>query len=204
VIVVCIAGGPSLLPEDVEYCQGRASVMVVNDGCRAAPWADWMYAADYDWWLATANGETVPNHRLPFAGERWTCDPAVAEQFGARLVPHDHTARFADRRPGHVWGSNGGIEALILAQQFEPDAERYVLLGYDMGGSGHWFGDHPSVTRTHPHTGREYTVNLERTAAADFPEWCREFEQIDGRRVVNASRVTALTCFPRVDLRGVL
>ena len=37
---VVIASGPSLTQDYVDYCRGRAWVVVVNDNSRRAPWAD--------------------------------------------------------------------------------------------------------------------------------------------------------------------
>jgi len=44
-------------------------------------------------------------------------------------------------------GSNSGHQALnlayYLAREQDINGFRLFLLGYDMGGAGHWFGDHP-------------------------------------------------------------
>lgn len=200
--VVVIASGPSLTKEDVDYCRGKAVVMVVNDNYRIAPWADFMFAADFDWWLSTPHGESDPNHALSaklFNGERHTCDIEASKRYGLRHVEHK-----PEPEPWCVWGSNSGIEALQLAQMAVPNS-RYLLLGFDMGASGntHWFGAHPKLERIHPITKRPYVANLERTASADFPAWCKEFEAIQGD-VINCSRTTALTCFPRAAIQDAL
>ena len=48
--VVCIASGPSLTRDDVEYCRGRAKVLVINTSILLAPWADAFHACDGRVW----------------------------------------------------------------------------------------------------------------------------------------------------------
>jgi hypothetical protein len=38
--VVCLASGPSLVAEDVDYVRGKATVLAINDAIRLAPWAE--------------------------------------------------------------------------------------------------------------------------------------------------------------------
>lgn len=94
-------------------------------------------------------------------------------------------------------GANSGFQALNLAVHL--GARRIVLLGYDMqrtGGLSHWHGDH----------GR----GLNNPSEHNFARWRRQFEEAAptlaaaGIEVVNCSRATALTCFPRMDLHAAL
>lgn len=88
---------------------------------------------------------------------------------------------------------NSGAGAIALAAQM--GAERIVLLGYDAqktGGRAHWHGDHPKGL------GNAGTV-------AKWPEQFRAvIGSLRGARVINASRATALTCFPRQSLEAAL
>jgi hypothetical protein len=193
--IVCIASGPSLTAEDVEYCRDRARVMVVNDNYRIAPWADWLYACDYVWWASAPTNDPRPHHALSvatFYGERWTRDRDAAEEWDLRWI------RSADR-PGlshdpmliHE-GENSGFQAINLAYHF--GARRIVLLGYDMNGRDHWFGSHPKPL----------------CDATDFSQRAHHFDQLaadlaaDGVEVVNASRESALRCFPRATIQEAL
>jgi hypothetical protein len=73
-------------------------------------------------------------------------------------------------------------------------AKRVILLGYDCqhtGGKAHWHGDHPS------HLGN----------ASAMDQWIVSFGQLAARlkcEVLNATRETALECWPRVDLEKAL
>jgi len=100
--------------------------------------------------------------------------------------------------PGQWCGffTNSGIAAIALA--IGAGAQRVILLGYDCqfgpDGRRHWFGDHPKGF----------------TNCASIKKWPAQFERVnkDARRagceIVNASRATALRCFPRMALADVL
>ena len=177
--VVCMASGPSLCAEDAELVRqwqgaGRA-VYVVNTTYRMAPWADTLYAHDPAWWAAHhAELEAV------FHGERVSAR-AGARKYGARILPITFQSL-----------GNSGADAAMLA--LERGAQRVILLGYDcqrIGGATHWHGDHP--------------VGLGN--AGSIEKWPRKFAALSrraGGRIVNASRETALTCFPRAALEDLL
>lgn len=74
---------------------------------------------------------------------------------------------------------------------------RGVLLGFDMqrtGGKSHCNGDHKGGL---PNLG-------------DLPDWCRRMGELSvdlrrlGIEILNATRITALTCFERVTLEDAL
>lgn len=91
-------------------------------------------------------------------------------------------------------GGNSGIGALSLAAHW--GAERIILLGYDCqygaDGRRHWHGNHPR--------GLGNAVSL--------PKWPQQFEAAAGRlrhlEILNASRATALRCWPRRTLEDAL
>ena len=74
-------------------------------------------------------------------------------------------------------------------------ARRIYLLGYDCqhtGGQRHWHGDHPKGM------GNAGTV-------AKWPRQFRELVRfVPGAQIINCSRETALTVFPRAPLESVL
>jgi len=91
--------------------------------------------------------------------------------------------------------NNSGAAAISLAMY--RGAKRVVMLGYDCqhtGGKAHWHGNHPRGLGNAGSYRRwaESFVNLARDAARD------------GVEVINCSRETALTCFPRADLEATL
>ncbi|WP_375591594.1 hypothetical protein [Chitiniphilus eburneus] len=91
----------------------------------------------------------------------------------------------------HYANSGGGAVSLAISR----GATRIVLLGYDMqhtGGATHWHGDHPGTLGN----------------AGKVATWPAQFERLRRRHpdieIINASRETALTCFPRQPLASAL
>jgi len=65
---VLVASGPSLTQEQVDQCKGKATVMVINDNYKLAPWADHHYACDQHWWQWHEDDPDL----LAFKGKKWT------------------------------------------------------------------------------------------------------------------------------------
>lgn len=105
------------------------------------------------------------------------------------------TGLAADRRY-LVTGANSGYSAVNLAIHLNNGAP-VVLLGYDMTGS-HWFGQHPAPLRNpeelHFRQWREHFATLAEAAR-------RRDKTIE---IINATRETALICFPRMSLEDAL
>lgn len=160
-------------------------MLVINDNYRLAPWADVLYACDFKWWRQY-NG--VPE----FTGQKWTVDANAA-----RTYPDLHHVKglplpglSSDQNIINT-GRNSGYQAINLAILF--GAARIVLLGYDMqvtGDKRHWFGEHPAPLVSCSNYGR-YIENY-RTMTPDL-------ERL-GIPVINCTRETALTMFPRMEL----
>lgn len=96
------------------------------------------------------------------------------------------------RKASFDYGKNSGLGAISLAAHW--GAQRIILIGYDCqktDGNAHWHADHPN--------------GLGNAGAVD--KWPQQFADLAKRlsaEVVNASRVTALECFPRVSLSEAL
>lgn len=170
-------------------------MIVVNTSFRRAPWADVLYACDKPWWK-----EYVAEVDATFgAGERWSTSVRASGDYRLHHV--------ASKQEGKPWGDNSisrglnsGHQALSLAVMF--GARRVILLGYDFqrtGGQSHWHGDHPRGSDPVPlgNLGRvERWVDQMGYLAIDLRQ--------KGVKVMNATRDTALRCFPRVDLEEAL
>lgn len=171
--VVCIASGPSLTVEDCQLVrEAGLRTMAANDTWRRAPFADVLYALDPGWWEQHIHEITVP-------AERWTASVGAARQFDLHL----HLARSG--------AYNTGARMIELAAEL--GAARVLLLGFDCSieDGTHWHGDH---TRT---------GNPDAKAVA---HWHEQFGAVaravgESTKVVNCSRKTTLTCFPRNDLQ---
>lgn len=185
--VVCIATGPSLTAADVDYCRGKARVIAINDAYRLAPWADVLYACDGIWWSWHPDA-------LQFAGLKFGI--TVSQKRMPQVVPLKATGEtgleIADRS-GVRTASNSGYQAINLAVHL--GAKRILLLGYDMqqlGEKAHFFGAHPNRRRP-----------LFKRCLAAFPTIVEPLKDL-GVEVINCTRETALTCFPKASLESAL
>jgi len=187
--VVCLGTGPSLTRADVEACQGRAKVIAIKHAIAWAPWADAIYSCGQDsgqWWQRT--GPSL----VDYSGLRYTLDPAAAPW--AQVLKNTGFLGLESDPSGLRTGKNSGYQAINLAAHL--GAARIVLLGYDMQPNAkdqdHFFGQHWHKSRV------PFRAFVELFASLVAP-----LEAL-GIRILNASRATALTCFPRVTLQEAL
>lgn len=188
--MVLLGDGPSLTQADVDACRGLARVLAMNYSFRLAPWADvlWSY---HTRGLVQTSG----------------VDPATYQGriFSAEPVP-DHTAWPLLRLTGPDGleldptglrhGNNSGYSAINLAVHL--GARRIVLLGYDCSAApdGRFNFAKPADDPSRKAYG--------------FAAWRRWYGTLPGPlhaagvEVLNASRETALECFPRVSLQQAL
>ena len=183
---VVVASGPSLTAQDVDYCRDRAAVIVVNDNYKLAPWADVLYAADPEWW-------DLHEGAASFKGLRVTQDAGAARRWRLHYIESRAKQGFSLEQGVIHQGDNSGFQALNLAVLAE--CSPIVLLGFDMKKSGarrHWFGDHPGLLNKDSPFG---------IFASAFNEAAQRHPELT---IYNATRETALECFPRVALRDVI
>ena len=187
--VICLATGPSLTQADCDAVRGQR-VIAINDAHRLAPWADVLYSSDRQWWpfykgvpafgglkygVGSLPGGSNPFHQCP--------DVQVLKNTGEDGLELQPTGLKT------YWNSGGA--AINLAVHL--GAARIVLLGYDMGGD-HFFGAHPS--RLNQQSPFRAFVRLMATMVEPLKAL--------GVVMLNASRQTALKCFPRVSLASAL
>lgn len=187
-IAVCIASGPSLTQEDVDFCKDTgAKIYAVNDCYRMARWANYVYAADPEWW--DAHAEAVGY----LGAEAWTCNPDSAQKYNLNYIRADSRLLWSGDPTVVASGGNSGFQTINLAVLH--GATKVVLLGYDMQlgvkGKKHWFGDHPPGVDRGSNYG-DWLARM-RKAAPMIPV-----------PVFNCSRDTAIDCFPRKALKDVL
>jgi hypothetical protein len=187
--VVILGGGSSLTPEDVNACRGRR-VIAIKEAYQLAPWADLLYAADAKWWAFYKGAPTFKGMKFaieqspdqpPTDWSQWP-DVHVLRQTGELGLELEPT--------GLRTGYNSGYQAVNLAVHL--GAAQIVLLGFDCWtgptGDQNWFGYHPL------HTPSPYPLFLHAFQSVITP--LREA----GVHVVNASRFTVLSAFPRLSL----
>ena len=140
--------------------------------------------------------ELAPDADVLYSGDRkfWA---AYEGDFAGRKISGDEPVSGADFinvrawLPLNRWCNNSGAQALFLMPVL--GATRVILTGYDMQGR-HWHEDYAS-----------------KNPAPDKLElWRKGFPAVGawlgalGIEVLNATRETAIDCFPRVELREVL
>lgn len=200
--MVVAATGPSLTADvaakvrKARWPSEKCRVVAVNDAYRLLPYADVLYACDEKWW--TLHIEDV---RKMFHGERWTTHEenlgGNGQHVNDKRALVDYGLNFVRGRDGDVfsadpgtihYGSNTGFQAVGLA--ILKGATRVILVGFDMrkvDGRGHFFGDHPAGLHNRSDY-RDFIVPFQ-CAAKSCPV-----------PIVNATRGSALDCFPMVDL----
>lgn len=188
-MLVVAATGPSLTQADCELVRAAGlPLLVINDAWRLAPWASWLYACDERWWDAWAKDVAEG-----FSGEKWTQDEKAAKRYGLRWI--ESKQRVGLGQECIHQGRNSGYQAINLGYVW--GFRRIVLIGYDMSapaGKQHFFGSHE----------RHNLLD----APGGYEQYLDAFEQMrpqDYRlQVINCSRHSALTCFPRERLEDVL
>jgi hypothetical protein len=187
--IVCLGGGPSLTPADVDFCREKARVLAIKDSIRLAPWADWLYACDHKWWQHY--GDTVnfsgPKYGLEEASAPWA---QILRQTGPLGLELDPT--------GLRTGRCSGYQAINLAVHL--GAKKIVLLGYDMQpgpkGERNWFGPRPP----------SYWLALPAWDVSITQCWASIVDPLKALsvEVINATRSTALHVFPQQSLEEAL
>lgn len=153
------------------------------------PWADKLYGCDARWWDCYDG--------TGFTGEKWSThgNPKTstndkretADKYGLNLVRGEPGDGFSLDPAIIHYGENSGFQAINLALLL---GSRYiVLIGFDMGGKGHFFGDHPSSLLNQDNYAK-WVPNFAK-AAELLPE---------GIRIVNATPGSRLDCFPMMSL----
>ncbi len=185
--IVCIGTGPSLTQADVDFCRGKARVIVVNDAYKLALWADVMYACDVKYWTWEKGAPSFPGLKYRLQGH-----PNLFPQVQV-LKNMGRIGLCLDPR-GVMAGYNSGYQAVNLSVHL--GAAKIVLLGYDMGqqlkGPSHFFGEHRDKTRP-PYAA---CIQAFRTLPAPL--------LAAGIDIVNCSRQTALGWFRKEPLEAVL
>lgn len=186
--VVIVASGPSAKNAPLHVAKGKAKFIAINKSWELAPWADILYGCDFAWWKHVKG---CPG----FSGLKLTVDRAAVKDFPElkQVECRKPDDRLFLSPLGTVgWGGNGGFHALNLAVQF--GCRKIILVGYDMTTRYglHWHGAH--------------TGNLHNPKEASVARWRRAVDNASkvihpmGIKVINCSKVSALTSYPKMEL----
>jgi hypothetical protein len=165
-------------------------VIVINTSFKLAPWADVLYACDWQFW-----DYHKPEIDRIFEGQFWTQDSRAQLRHGIMKIGGKHDPGLGRGEVIH-FGGNSGYQCINLAYLW--GAKKIVLLGFDMKrgpqGQSHWHGDHPRPLST----------------GLPLDKWLVAFDQLavdlvdEGVPVINATRDTALQCFDKLPLERAL
>ena len=182
---VIIATGPSFLRDDADQFRGIATAVAVNCGIFFAPWAAHLFACDAVWWRYYA-----PKVKW-FKGERIS---RTGKMDGVKIWR------------GKGWARTGGNSGHMAIQYaVDQGAKKIVLLGFDQqktGGKAHNHADHPKM--------QDDGARTNMANAGGIGAWPRLMARtaVDLKErnitVINLSRETALTCFPRMTVKQFL
>jgi hypothetical protein len=142
---------------------------------------------DRGWWNAYAQ-------KIAAGPELWTTNTEAARIYRINYIRGEMGGGIPHWPDSIRMGGNSGFQALQLALFW--GADRVILLGYDMqhtAGRTHWHGDHKK--------------GLHNPVSAYMSKWAKCFAEIPApirAKVFNATRVSALKCFKRVDLETCL
>lgn len=136
-----------------------------------------MFALDFPWWE-----NHIDEVNKDFLGAR----------FSTNDLPEKFKSTYLSPAKFKAYGNSG---AACIALAAAGGARRIVMLGFDCqhtNGQAHWHGNHPQ--------GLANARQIER--------WPKLFQQLRDDHpdvdIVNASRQTALTCFPLEKLENTL
>lgn len=188
---IIIGSGPSAGETALDCAAGIVRAIAVNNSWRLAPWADVLYACDADWWRVNDGVTGFPGLRVGQPSEE-----TLRRGIVTVTVKQKHRAAEDDiiLDPGTIGGGGGsGFQALNLAVQF--GCRDIALVGLDatLANGTHWHGDH----------GGGLKNPLDETAAIWRAAMDRAGPSLRamGVSVVNCSRMSAITAFPKVEFQ---
>lgn len=196
---VIAATGPSVTPEQVNYCRGKARVLCINTSYQLALWADALYFADLRWFdhnyegLKDFKGLKVTIENTAQALEK---DPTLKV-----MRNDDHTAKQVSglclEPDGLRTGRNSGCQAINLC--YHLGVKRIVLIGFDMQakpGKRYWFGNDYGWSNSGPQV-------YQNSFLPRFKAMVEPLKQA-GVEVLNATPDSAMECWPMVSLEEAL
>lgn len=188
--VVCIAGGPSLTQQQVDFVRGKARVIAINDAYLLCPWADVLYFPDHKWWRWHKDKPAFKD----FAGQKCCTDLSNVGDASVHKLRYVREWAWSDDPTALARGEHGhaGLQAIQMAALAGGDT--ILLLGYDArepkgNEKTHFFGDHPT-----PSPRNVFGKYRRSYAAAEHEIKAR------GLRIINCTPNSAIESFPKMTL----
>lgn len=188
-----VGNGASLTEADVKLLdRPDVAVIAVNDAWRWAPWAFAIYSADYRWWDA----QISKIKDAAFAGRLFAIDEGACAKFDLEHVKCEDLQRplsgLSPDKQVIRHGYSGGFQAMQIARGL--GAERILLLGFDYGATGQ---EH-AVPATFQGSWSDFQLML-----TSFDKAAPQLKE-EGTEVINCTRETNLTVFPRMTVKEAL
>jgi len=171
--VFCIGSGPSLTEGDCLLIEQYGAPTIAIN-------SSWKLARFADViYAGDSRWWSVNRAEIDIDAQLWTCDRSAHDNFGINL----------HRVTGTDW--NSGLRAIQFAEA--EGAERIVLIGYDCSikKGTHWHGDHLKTSNPSADRCKQWSKQFDRLALESTSE------------IINCSRETALTAFPRAALEEI-
>lgn len=194
-MIVCIASGPSLTREDVVLCESAGVDLAgINNAYQMTDQLKIHYACDTKWWRVHYPYTQAGSFKYSLkAKDKDEGHPGVTQ------MERGERAGLSHKWPVLNTGGNSGYQAINLLYLL--GYKTIVLLGYDMQntqGQAHWHKDHHFAGSTNP------VNNTFSGWRRDFEKMARKVDKIKNLQVINATRITALKCFPQMSLEDAL
>ena len=202
--VVCIGTGPSLTLDDVDVARRKGFVLAgCNNTAFDVPDLAVLYGCNFGWW--ETYWERVKSH----PAEKWTTNKPAATLYGLHWIDEKDAPGLSTSPKVIHHGHGSGYSLLNLV--YLMGAAKIVLLGYDMKYSAsydgrnrvigptprHYFGEYPEALQHWP------SVSVKGGVHVQLLELYLSVAKQGLVPIVNASRDTALACFPRADIAAV-
>lgn len=181
--VAIIACGASAKSAEISLLRGKMPVLAIKEAAvDLCPWADVVYGCDAPWWRYRSGLPAFKGLKLRWAENGCDEYPDVHPV----TIQHKELDRIIVEEPGVIGsGRNSGFQALNIAVQF--GATRILKIGFDIQGE-HFYGRNNWMKANNPDA-----YNFQRWTAA-FGLAAEDLKQL-GIEAVNASPISALTCF---------
>jgi hypothetical protein len=172
----------------------RAKVIAIKEGIQLCPWADMVYGCDAPWWRYRRGLPNFQGLKVSWEGNKV---PEISDLRYLKIVSLQRGKYSNDLQFDEIGavgsGGNSGFQALNLAAQL--GAASIILIGFDMSDAGglHWYG-------------RNRWMGANNPQPSQFDRWRAAFDaaapvlKAKGIQVFNASKSSALRCFPFVEL----
>jgi hypothetical protein len=199
--IFIVGGGYSVREVNLDFLTDRVTI-AINDSYKILPNATALFWCDNSWCGREMDGLQKHECELRFHPRTYAethIKKDITGPAGSTIL--NRTGEYGyDPNIDNVMGNNGGTQALNFAVNL--GAKRVYLIGFDMRddplsrGTTHWHDAHQVVIR-HDTYSRLFIPSIE---ALNKELKKRRI----GTEVINCSRTSAITCFKKKNVKGLM